>query len=100
MTKLVCSVDTCAHNSDHYCCKGKIQIEGERAEMASSTCCASFDEKKQGCKNSTEIPDEALDVCTIKTKCVMPVKSVLQAAVPEKWIRPNVQHSGWNRVLE
>lgn len=70
MTKLVCSVDTCAHNSDHYCCKGKIQIEGERAEMASSTCCASFDEKKQGCKNSTEIPDETLDVSCAAVKCM------------------------------
>ena len=46
MTKLVCSVDTCIHNSDHYCCKGKIKVDGENADMPSSTCCASFDEKK------------------------------------------------------
>ena len=70
MTKLVCSVDTCVHNSDHYCCKGKIQVEGERAETPSSTCCASFDEKKDCCRNSYETPDEMLEVACDAVHCM------------------------------
>lgn len=70
MTKLVCSVDTCAHNSDHYCCKNQIQVEGERAEMSSSTYCADFADKKNGCCNSTERPEESLEVCCDATKCM------------------------------
>lgn len=71
MTKLVCSVDTCVHNSDHYCCKGKIQVDGERAEMPASTCCASFNEKKDNCaRNSYETPDEVLEVSCDAVKCI------------------------------
>ena len=71
MTKLVCSVDTCIHNSDHYCCKGKIKVDGENADMPSSTCCASFDEKKDGrCCNSYESPDEPLEVACDAVKCM------------------------------
>lgn len=71
MTKLVCSVDTCTHNSDHYCCKGKIQVDGKQAEMPSSTCCASFDEKKGShCRNSYETPDEKLEVACDAANCI------------------------------
>lgn len=70
MTKLVCSVDTCAHNSDHYCCKGKIQVEGEQADSAASTCCASFDEKGKSCCNACTTPDEKLEVSCDAVKCM------------------------------
>lgn len=79
MTKLVCSVNTCAYNCDHYCCKGKIKVDGERAEMPASTCCASFDERKNSCCNSTQTPDEHLEVTCDAVKCVYNKKHMCSA---------------------
>jgi hypothetical protein len=71
MTKLVCSVDTCAHNSDHYCCKNSIKVDGERAEAPASTCCASFDEKNGTCYcNSSESPSESLEISCDAANCM------------------------------
>ena len=43
MTKLECSVKNCMHNSDNYCCKSAILVDGHEAVKPNDTCCASFD---------------------------------------------------------
>ena len=48
MTKLECSVKNCMHNSDNYCCKSAILVDGNEAVKPNETCCASFDENKGG----------------------------------------------------
>ena len=71
MTDLTCSVETCVHNSDRYCCKGTILVDGADAKTPSETNCASFDERVQcGCKNMYETPSRALDVECEAVSCV------------------------------
>lgn len=71
MTDLTCSAETCVHNSDRYCCKGTILVDGAEAKCPSETCCASFDEKLQGgCKNKYESPSRALDIDCEAESCV------------------------------
>ena len=33
MTKLECSANNCVHNSEGYCCKSSINVEGADAKM-------------------------------------------------------------------
>ena len=48
MTKLECSANNCVHNSEGYCCKSSINVEGADAKCADDTCCASFSENTGG----------------------------------------------------
>ena len=71
MTDLTCSAETCVHNSDRYCCKGTILVDGADAKTPGETSCASFDERVQGCcKNKYETPSRALDVDCEAVSCV------------------------------
>ena len=40
MTKLECSVKNCMHNSDNYCCKSAILVDGNEAVPPNEPCCA------------------------------------------------------------
>ncbi len=71
MTELKCSAQHCMHNCDYYCCKGEILVEGRDAEKKESTCCGSFDERREGsARNAAETPDRALKVACEATNCV------------------------------
>ncbi|QNM06123.1 DUF1540 domain-containing protein [Qiania dongpingensis] len=71
MTNLSCSAETCIHNSDKCCCKGEILVDGANAKCCSETCCASFDERVQGCcTNEYETPCHALSVECEAESCV------------------------------
>ena len=63
MTKLECSVKNCMHNSDNYCCKSAILVDGNEAVKPNETCCASFDENKGGAfTNLFKTPETRLEV--------------------------------------
>ena len=63
MTKLECSVRNCMHNSDNYCCKSAILVDGHEAVKPNDTCCASFDENKGGAfTNLFKTPESRLEV--------------------------------------
>lgn len=63
MPALRCDVTNCLHNSDNYCCKRTILVEGENAGTSEATCCSSFDERPGcSCKNEYETKNLALSV--------------------------------------
>lgn len=71
MTQLNCSVDTCQHNADNYCCKGRIIVEGSSAKNTAGTCCGSFDERSSDSfTNRYETPDMSLEVECEAKHCV------------------------------
>lgn len=70
MTKLDCSVETCLHNADHYCCKGTIVVDGNSAETTENTSCGSFDERtNDSFRNSFESPSRSIEVECEATMC-------------------------------
>ena len=71
MTELSCSVTSCTHNSDCYCCKGEIQVGGSDATEKHCTCCDSFSERRgDSFRNSFESPSESLKVGCEAEHCV------------------------------
>ena len=71
MTSLKCSATTCMHNSDHYCCKNVISVDGSTATAKDNTFCGSFDESRGGSfKNSYETPNHNLKIECEATNCV------------------------------
>ena len=71
MTDLTCSAEGCIHNSDRYCCKGDILVDGAQAKCCSDTCCASFDERTESSAvNKYETPSRALSVSCEAVSCV------------------------------
>lgn len=71
MTKLECSVKNCMHNSDAYCCKRAILVDGHNAQKSEETCCSSFDENKGGAfTNLFKTPEQRLEVECDAVKCV------------------------------
>ncbi|HIZ43708.1 MAG TPA: DUF1540 domain-containing protein [Firmicutes bacterium] len=71
MTDLTCSVNNCIHNADKCCCKSSIMVDGAGATCCGDTCCASFDERTQGCAtNKYETPNRALNVECEAESCV------------------------------
>lgn len=71
MTQLKCSVGTCMHNAENYCCKGRIIVEGNSAKQSEHTCCGSFDERSsESFQNRYETPDTHLEVECEAAKCV------------------------------
>lgn len=68
MTNLNCSVNSCTHNNNDYCCINCIEVGGNHADEPEHTCCNSFEEKSGEFINSTESPNPTLDIkCTAKT---------------------------------
>ena len=71
MTRLECSVKNCVHNSDCYCCKHAITVDGREASRADETCCASFDENRGGSfKNLFKTPETRLEITCDAVKCI------------------------------
>ncbi|WP_077610596.1 DUF1540 domain-containing protein [Clostridium sp. Marseille-P2415] len=71
MTKLDCNVTSCLHNSDNYCCKAAIIVEGPQAKDSYETCCGSFDENKDGSfHNLFKTPENRLEVDCEAVNCV------------------------------
>ena len=71
MTDLTCSAEHCAYNSDRYCCKGDIQVDGANACHCSDTCCASFKESGCGCaSNHVGTPSRSIGVSCDAVSCV------------------------------
>lgn len=71
MTSLKCSVTSCMHNSEHYCCKNVIRVEGEDETTTKHTCCCSFDHSKgDSFKNSYESPNSELKVECDAVNCM------------------------------
>lgn len=70
MVRLDCNVKNCIHNADNCCCRGSILVEGPEALKKESTCCASFDQKKDNnCRNKYQTPDTSLAVDCEATHC-------------------------------
>lgn len=45
MPLLSCSAVKCIYNTEHYCSKGDIMVDGDEAVKSSETCCSSFCER-------------------------------------------------------
>jgi hypothetical protein len=81
MTKLVCSVSTCAHHCDNYCCKNSIDVDGKDASQKDSTCCASFQERGKDCmKNASQTPNETMTISCDAEKCIHNENHVCKAS--------------------
>ena len=92
MTKLECSVKNCMHNSDNYCCKSAILVDGNEAVKPNETCCASFDENKGGAFTNrrpawkwSATPSSAF---ITRTAAAPPSASTSQATAPVSADRP------------
>lgn len=48
MNRLECQVTSCQHNQHSQCCLAGIQVDGPSAQEPSQTCCASYEERRQG----------------------------------------------------
>ncbi len=48
MNRLECQVTSCQHYQNHQCSLAGIQVDGPSARESSQTCCASFEERRQG----------------------------------------------------
>lgn len=71
MTLLDCSVTSCVYNEDRCCCKGDIQVEGEKAIHNDETCCGSFKERRGGSgRNAEGRISKMIDVACEACKCV------------------------------
>ena len=71
MSCLHCSVASCVHNSEHYCCKNEIIVEGTRANTIPETCCSSFDERHgESFKNQFETPNSTAKISCEVCNCV------------------------------
>lgn len=70
MAILECNVSSCVHNESDRCCRGKIEVEGQEAVAAESTCCASYDKRGCGCTNAVKNPDEKTDIHCKAVKCI------------------------------
>ena len=66
MPELKCTVQTCRHNQDYYCCLDKITVGGNSAKQAEDTCCDSF-EKRNSNTTANSIGD-ATAFCSIDCK--------------------------------
>ena len=69
MVDLCCNVTSCAHNTDHCCCKNTIQVGGDQTQDKTGTCCASFD-RDSAARNAMESPQMQLSVDCDATNCV------------------------------
>ena len=70
MTELGCSVRNCLHNADGCCCKREILVDGYEAKEAFETCCASFDEAKEGLfSNLFQTPETRLTIECDAVRC-------------------------------
>lgn len=74
MPVLDCNVVSCIYNKIDCCCRGKIKVEGKKAETVSATSCGSFIEIGEGARDSytsqIERPDVYLHVDCDAIKCI------------------------------
>lgn len=73
MPELKCTVQTCTHNKNFYCDLDKIEVGGSDAKHAQETCCDSFEERREGYSNSSDITGNASPLSDIDckaTECV------------------------------
>lgn len=70
MPRLNCSADTCAHNSNSYCCMNSIHVGGATATKAASTCCDNFEHKNMAFTNDVQSPQQELYVDCKAHNCV------------------------------
>lgn len=71
MPLLNCTARTCVYNSDEYCSKGDIQVDGERATTVDGTCCKSFKERtNEAASNSCGCGCKTIDVDCSVSQCV------------------------------
>lgn len=94
MTKLACSVDTCAYNDERMCCLKSIKVDGSKADTERDTCCSSFSRERQGCCNSSMEPNPEMRVACDAVNCVYNEEHVCSAG------RINIAGSGANRMEE
>ncbi len=66
MPELKCTVQTCMHNLNDYCCLDQITVGGNSAKQAEDTCCDSF-EKRNSSTTSNSAKD-ATAFCSIDCK--------------------------------
>lgn len=71
MTKLNCSVNSCAYWCDHLCSKEEIQVDGSFAEKENETCCSSFVPRHgMEVSNSTASASEEMKIQCEATNCL------------------------------
>lgn len=73
MTKLGCSVTSCAYNQSQCCCLPKIQVHGTHAENSHETCCHSYCTKSDAAAQNSAfqftVPDTSLEVACTARNC-------------------------------
>lgn len=70
MAELKCMVDSCAYNSDKYCCKGDIMVGGKTAGKKEDTSCESFRERKGERVSNSMSPSRTISIDCEATRCV------------------------------
>lgn len=70
MPELRCDVQSCAHNKEQYCDLDRIQVQGDNAQVATDTSCASFVERTEnGYSNSAKEASALSDVDCKAVEC-------------------------------
>ncbi len=70
MTKINCSVNNCSHNDCGVCYANRVNMEGNGAKEACTTCCASFLDEKlySNLTNNTNAPGKCdCLICEVST---------------------------------
>lgn len=74
MPVLDCNVVSCIYNKIDCCCRGRIKVEGKKAEQSDATSCGSFIEIGEGARDSytdkIERPDVYLYVDCDAINCI------------------------------
>ena len=70
MTNVTCSVYSCAHHKDCFCCKPNIKISGEKAQSCDETCCSSYAPKGDENAVAFMTPNAALEISCSAYDCV------------------------------
>lgn len=68
MPELKCTVQTCTHNKNFYCDLDKIVVGGSNAKRSGETCCDSFEERREGYSNSSDVTGKASALSNIDCK--------------------------------
>ena len=70
MPKLRCSVRNCSHNTEDYCSLGYIQVDGERANNSTGTCCANFDSSEYAASNTVHACQDNVEIQCDAMSCI------------------------------
>lgn len=71
MTKLQCSVSSCANHKGDCCCRPDIRVGGSDACSCEETCCDSFRTKEEAANSVVrhDVPDENVDILCTAHNC-------------------------------